>query len=54
MIEVGQTRGNVPLDEAIMQHLQAGRISPDEAFEKCIDKKRFLPYLTREPEPWEL
>ena len=54
MIEVGQTRGNVPLDEAIMQHLQAGRICPNEAFEKCIDKKRFLPYLTREPEPWEL
>ena len=54
MIEVGQTKGNVPLDEAIMKHLQAGRISPDEAFEKCIDKKRFLPYLTREPEPWEL
>ncbi|MGB2090636.1 MAG: type IV pilus twitching motility protein PilT [Akkermansiaceae bacterium] len=54
MIEVGQSKGNVPLDEAIMEHLQAGRISPDEAFEKCIDKKRFLPFLTRDPEPWEL
>jgi len=54
MIEVGQRKGNVPLDEAIMKHLQAGRISPDEAFEKGIDKKRFLPFLTREPEPWEL
>ncbi len=54
MIEVGQRKGNVPLDVAIMNHLEAGRISPDEAFEKCIDKKRFLPFLTREPEPWEL
>ncbi len=54
MIEVGQRKGNVPLDEAILKHLEAGRISPDEAFEKCIDKKRFLPFLTREPEPWEL
>ena len=54
MIEVGQRKGNVPLDVTIMNHLEAGRISPDEAFEKCIDKKRFLPFLTREPEPWEL
>jgi len=54
MIEVGRKKGNVPLDSAIMGHLEAGRISPDEAFEKCIDKKSFLPFLTREPEPWEL
>jgi len=54
MIEVGKKKGNVPLDSAIMAHLEAGRISPDEAFEKSIDKKRFLPFLTREPEPWEL
>ncbi len=54
MIEVGKKKGNVPLDTAIMEHLQAGRISPDEAFEKCIDKKVFVNYLTREPEPWEM
>ena len=54
MLEVGRKKGNVPLDAAIMEHLEAGRISPDEAFEKCLDKKRFLPFLTREPEAWEL
>jgi twitching motility protein PilT len=54
MIEVGKKKGNVPLDHAIMEHLRAGRISPDEAFEKCIDKKVFAPFLSREPEPWEM
>jgi twitching motility protein PilT len=54
MIEIGKKKGNVPLDAAIMAHLEAGRISADEAFEKSIDKKRFVPFLTREPEPWEL
>lgn len=54
MIEVGKKKGNVPLDHAIMEHLAAGRISGDEAFEKCIDKKVFINFLTREPEPWEL
>jgi twitching motility protein PilT len=54
MIEVGKKKGNVPLDDAIMGHLEAGRIDAEEAFDKCINKKRFLPMLTREPEPWEL
>ncbi len=54
MIEVGKKKGNVPLDDAIMDHLEAGRIDGEEAFDKCINKKRFLPYLKREPEPWEL
>jgi twitching motility protein PilT len=54
MIEVGKKKGNVPLDDAIMQHLEAGRIDPEEAFDKCINKKKFLPFLSREPDPWEL
>jgi twitching motility protein PilT len=54
MIEIGRKKGNVPLDAAIMELLEAGRIGADEAFEKCIDKKKFVPFLMREPEPWEL
>jgi twitching motility protein PilT len=54
MIEIGKKKGNLPLDTSIMEHLVAGRIDPNEAFEKSIDKKNFLPYLNREPEPWEL
>jgi twitching motility protein PilT len=54
MIQVGKKKGNVPLDDAIFDLLQAGKIDIDEAFEKCLDKNRFLPYLRREPEPWEM
>ncbi|RYD20865.1 MAG: hypothetical protein EOP69_01645, partial [Spirochaetia bacterium] len=30
-----------PLDDAIMDHLRAARISPEEAYEKSLDKKKF-------------
>ena len=49
MLEVGKKKGNVPLDDAIMDLLNAGKISGDEAFDKAINKKRFRPYLSREP-----
>ena len=52
--KVGKKKGNVPLDDAIMSHLQAGRVSSEEAFEKAINKQQFVPYLDREPESWEL
>ncbi|MEO0508527.1 MAG: PilT/PilU family type 4a pilus ATPase [Verrucomicrobiota bacterium] len=54
MIEVGRKKGNRPLDDAIMDHLENKRISPEEAFVKCIDKRKMLPFLDREPEPWEM
>lgn len=53
MLEVGRKKGNRPLDDSIMEHLQAGRIDPEEAFEKAIDKNKFRPFLDRVPEPWE-
>lgn len=54
MMEVGKSKGNVPLDDAIMKLLEEGKISGEEAFDKSIDKRKFLPYLEREPEPWEM
>lgn len=54
MIEVGKKKGNVPLDDAILDHLKAGRISAEDAFEKSIDKNRFVQYLDREPDAWEM
>ena len=39
MMQVGKKKGNQPLDDAIMEHLRAARISPEEAYEKAIDKK---------------
>ena len=39
MIQVGKKKGNQPLDDAIMDHLRHTRISPEEAYDKAIDKK---------------
>ena len=48
MIQVGKKLGNQPLDDSIMDHLRNRRISPTEAFEKCLDKKKFFTFLTPE------
>src|SRR3954454_11130366 len=49
MIQVGKKKGNQPLDDAIMSHLQNTRISPEEAYDKCMDKKKFRPFLKEAP-----
>jgi len=49
MIQVGKKKGNQPLDDAIMDHLQNGRISPEEAYDKGIDKKKFRQFLKEPP-----
>jgi twitching motility protein PilT len=49
MIQVGKRLGNQPLDDAIMEHLKMKRISPEEAYEKCLDKKKFRPFLSSPP-----
>jgi twitching motility protein PilT len=50
MIQVGKKLGNQPFDDAIMDHLKMKRISPEEAYDKCIDRKKFRPFLTTPPE----
>ena len=54
MIQVGKKLGNQPLDDAIMEHLRMKRISPEEAYDKCIDKKKFRVLLPHPPEEDEL
>ena len=49
MIQVGKKYGNMPLDDAIMEHLKMKRVSPEEAYEKCLDKKKFRPFLANPP-----
>jgi twitching motility protein PilT len=49
MIQVGKKKGNQPLDDAIMEHLRQMRVSPEEAYDKCIDKKKFRPFLKNAP-----
>ena len=50
MIQVGKKLGNQPLDDAIMEHLRMRRISPEEAYDKCVDKKKFRTFLQNPPE----
>src|SRR5687767_7785019 len=49
MIQVGKKLGNQPLDDAIMDYLKMKRISPEEAYDKCLDKKKFRPFLSSPP-----
>jgi twitching motility protein PilT len=52
MIQVGKKKGNQPLDDAILEHLRHARISPEEAYDKSIDKKRFRQFLKEPPADW--
>ena len=53
MIQVGKKYGNQPLDDSIMEHLRMKRISPEDAYDKCLDKKKFRPFLPHPPEDEE-
>ena len=53
MMQVGKKKGNQPLDDAIMDHLRAAIISPEEAYEKATDKKKFRALLKTPPEDFE-
>ena len=50
MIQIGKKLGNTPLDDSIMDHLKMKRIAPEEAYDKCIDKKKFRTFLAHPPE----
>jgi len=50
MIQVGKKLGNQPLDDAIMDHLKMRRIAPEEAYDKCLDRKKFRMFLAHPPE----
>jgi twitching motility protein PilT len=54
MIQVGKKYGNTPLDDSIMEHLKMKRISPEEAYDKCIDKKKFRVFLPHPPDEDEM
>jgi twitching motility protein PilT len=49
MIQVGKKLGNTPLDDSIMDHLKMKRVAPEEAYDKCLDKRKFRPFLATPP-----
>ncbi|MFQ3578172.1 MAG: type IV pilus twitching motility protein PilT [Verrucomicrobiia bacterium] len=53
MIQVGKKKGNQPLDDAIMALLSETKISPEEAYEKANDRKKFRSFLKNPPEDWD-
>jgi twitching motility protein PilT len=50
VIQTGKKFGMQSLDDAIMDHMLAGRIDPDDAYNKCIDKAKFKQYITKPPD----
>src|SRR2546425_5868730 len=54
MIQVGKKLGNQPLDDSIMEHLRMKRIAAEEAYDKCLDKKKFKLFLPSPPDDDEL
>jgi twitching motility protein PilT len=53
MMQVGKKKGNQPLDDAIQDLLRQVKISPEEAYEKANDKKRFRAMLKVPPDDFE-
>jgi twitching motility protein PilT len=48
-IQTGKKYGMQSLDDAIMEHLNKKRIIAEEAYAKCNDKSKFLPFLRHPP-----
>ncbi len=49
MIQTGKKYGMQSLDDAILEHLEKKRISPDDAYNRANDKAKFRPYLKNPP-----
>ena len=50
MNQVGKHLRNQPRDADIMEHVRMKRILPEEAYDKCRDKRKFRPFLSTPPE----
>jgi len=53
MMQVGKKKGNQPLDDGVMELLRAAKITPEEAYDKSIDKKKFRALLRTPPDDFE-
>lgn len=49
-IQTGKKYGMQTLDDSIMELLQKGWISGEEAYSKCVDKAKFRPFMKRPSE----
>src|SRR6186713_3600721 len=53
MLQVGKKYGMQTLDDAILDVLNKGMISPEDAYSRSIDKNKFRPLLKNPPEEWQ-
>ena len=53
MLQVGKKYGMQTLDDAILDLLNKGIISPEDAYDKANDKNKFRPMLKDPPEEWQ-
>jgi twitching motility protein PilT len=53
MMQVGKKKGNQTLDDAITELLRQAKISPEEAYDKAIDKKKFRAFLKTPPDDFD-
>ena len=53
MLQIGKKYGMQTLDDAIMDLLNKKTISPEDAYNRCLDKNKFRPLLKNPPEDWE-
>ena len=53
MLQVGKKYGMQTLDDAIMDLLNRKMITPEDAYDRCIDKNKFRPMLKNPPEEWQ-
>ncbi len=50
VIQTGKKYGMVTLEDSIMDLLKKKWISPEEAYDRAVDKAKFLPFLPKAPE----
>src|SRR5687768_12108690 len=50
MVQDGNEHGNHPLDDSIMDLVKMKRVGPEEAYEKCLDRKKFKAFLAAPPD----
>ncbi|MEZ5963456.1 MAG: type IV pilus twitching motility protein PilT [Planctomycetota bacterium] len=51
-LQTGKRLGMQTMDDAIAELLDARKISPEEAFDRCVDKRRFIERLPTVPEEY--
>ena len=50
VIETSKNKGMQTLDDEIRRLVEGKMIDPNDAYNKCVDKKKFIQYLTKPPD----